>query len=223
MRYPVKSLAGESLTSVQIAQGGIPLDRRYAVIDRSEKLDGKQLTARRNAALLSFQARVASDQAVMVRTPSGSTRSIEDPRFAAELQDTLGQPVTIERAQGENFHDAHDVLVLSAASLRALEAQWQAAINPLRFRPNIIIDGDGLAPFEETQWVGSTFQAGTATLAAAALCERCVLTTIDPETLVKSPSFLKLIVEEHAACFGVYCRVQNPGLMSVGDPWTICR
>lgn len=222
-RYPVKSLAGESLTSVQVEAGGLAHDRSYALVDRSEKLNGKLLTARRAAAMLSFSAAVTPGGQVEIRTPRGDHRPVDDAEVAAELQATLGNPLTISPSAQEPFHDAYDVLVINAASVRALAREWDGAVNPLRFRPNIIIDGDDLEAYSETGWVGNTFSAGSVTLEGAAMDLRCVLTTIDPQTLVKSPDFLALIVREHDARFGLYCRVRTPGTLSVGDSWTICR
>jgi len=223
MRYPVKSLAGEALTSVQVNLGGMLFDRSYALVDRSEKLDGKKLTARRESALLSFQALVTANDEVLVRTPAGESRRVDDPAFQAQLRTALHRPFDIERSGANNFHDAHDLLVINAASVRALAREWDAPVNPLRFRPNIIIDGDDVEPFVELQWAGNTLQAGSAAFEGVVPCERCVLTTIDPDTLVTSPDFLALIVRNHEARFGLYCRVREPGIVSVGDSWTICR
>lgn len=97
--------------------------------------------------------------------------------------------------------DAGPLLVATEASLRRLN-EWVAADAPLpdpaidpkdvsgtaasaapldivRFRPNVVIDGD--EPFAEDNW--STLRIGGAAFRVTELCDRCVMTTIDPVTL----------------------------------------
>jgi hypothetical protein len=218
-RYPVKSFAGEPLTEVRLDRGGMQFDRRYVIIDGDPLHRGKALTARLVADLLAHRATVVGD-AIRVQVPDGRTFAM-DGAFSSYLASALSRPVSIEVASvdGEPFHDAHDILVLSDVSVRALEEEWGAPVNPLRFRPNIMLDGDGLAPYGENDWVGRRFKVGDAILEGAALDQRCVLTTIDPETLVKDPSFLRFIVERHDKCFGLYCRVLEAGKIGLGDEW----
>jgi uncharacterized protein YcbX len=197
----------------------MPHDRQYIIIDGEATRKGKALTARLVADLLAYRASVA-DGAVRVKTPAGETLAV-DEAFSSHLQSTLHRPLTIESvpADGAPFHDAHDILVLNAASVRALEQEWAKPVNPLRFRPNIMLDGPDLTPYVENEWVGRRFKVGEAILEGAELDERCVLTTIDPETLAKDPSFLRLIVERHDQCFGLYCRVHRAGKIALGDEW----
>jgi len=100
-----------------------------------------------------------------------------------------------------------------------LSQEYGAPVNPLRFRPNIVVDGPEASAFEEIEWPGATFSAGEAVFEALHPCERCVLTTIDPETLVMDPAFLRLVVQKHGGRFGVYCRVVRAGTVTIGDEW----
>jgi len=220
-RYPVKSLAGESLTHAHVDRGGVPFDRRYIIIDGDAKRRGKALTARLVADLLAYRATVEG-QAVRVRAPDGRVFAMDDA-FSSHLESALSRPISIETAvvAGQPFHDAHDILVLNDASVRALEQEWGSKVNPLRFRPNIMLGGDDLTPYVENEWVGRHFKVGEAIFEGAALDERCVLTTIDPDTLARDPSFLRLIVERHDQCFGLYCRVERAGKIAVGDEWQL--
>jgi uncharacterized protein YcbX len=218
-RYPVKSLGGERLESSPVSPGGIRFDRQYMIVDGDQHRHGKALTARLVAKLLAFKA-VAADGQVRVKTPGGEMLSC-DGDFAQYLQRTIERPLWIEALapQGTPFHDAHDILVVNVASLRSLEQEWGKMLNPLRFRPNILIEGDDAPPYIENGWVGRRFKAGDVVFEGAALDERCVLTTIDPDTQVTDPSLLRLIVERHNQCFGLYCRVLSPGNIAVGDEW----
>ncbi len=218
-RYPVKSFGGESLTTARFDRGGIPFDREYIIIDGEPTRKGKPLTARQVATMLAYRAS-ARDGDVVVTAPDGRTFGMDDD-LGVHLRSTVARPLGIERKASDNepFHDAHDVLVLNAASVRALEQEWGRLLNPVRFRPNIMLDGDDARAYEENQWVGRTFALGEAIFEGAKLDERCVLPTIDPITLARDASLLRLIVEAHAKCFGLYCRVRRAGKVSLGDEW----
>ena len=107
--------------------------------------------------------------------------------------------------------------MVNAASLRELGNEYGAFVHPIRFRPNIIVDGPEIEPFEEKRWLGGRIEVGGAVLEASSACIRCVVTTIDPESLVGDPAFLRLLAERHEAKFGVYCKVLTPGEVRLGD------
>jgi uncharacterized protein YcbX len=216
-RYPVKSLRGEAVDSASFGQGGIPFDRRYAVLDPNPHRLGKPLTGRLQKQLLGYASSVLGDR-VVVRTPSGIVCDVEEPAWLEELEREVGGPITVQTFP-DAIHDDSDVLVLNAASLRALSEEYGSIVDPLRFRPNIILDGPEARPFEETSWTGGTFVVGDVLLEVTHPCERCVMTTIDPDSLEMDPSFLRLVVEKHDARFGVYFRVARGGTMKLGDRW----
>lgn len=197
----------------------MPFDRRYVIVDGEATRAGRTLTARIVPNLLAYRA-WADDRRVYAGARDGS-RHEPNAALAALVSQSLHRQVTIEAApDGEPAHDAHDLLVLSGPSLRALEAEWGKPLDPLRFRPNIILDGDDIAPYVENSWIGKRFRAGDAIIEGVALDQRCVLTTIDPRTLEIDPSLLRLVVERHDKCFGLYCRVAQAGNIAVGDEWT---
>lgn len=218
-RYPVKSLGGEPLQSVRFDVGGVEFDRRVAVNDSDPRREGKALTGRRQHLLLGFCARV-KDGDVFVRTPAGIEYRVDDERWIRDLEHVIGQPASL-RASAAPIHDDSDILVLNAATLRVLSAHYGSFVNPIRFRPNVIVDGPESEPFAELAWPGSEFSLGDAVLQASHPCSRCVLTTVDPETLVSDPSFLKLVVQHYAGRFGVYCKVVKPGEVRIGDEWRL--
>jgi uncharacterized protein YcbX len=220
-RYPVKSMAGEPLDSVRFEAGGMPFDRRFAILDSNPARAGKLLTGRLQHRLLAFQSAVL-DGSVMVRTPSGAQYDVNDRAWHEHLEREIGQAVALQ-ASDDAIHDDADVLVVNAASVRTLSEEYGARVSPLRFRPNVILDGPDARPYDELRWPGTSFAIGDAVLEASSACLRCVITTIDPETLVSDPSFLRLVVEKHDARFGVYCKVVRAGEVRVGDPWSVYR
>ena len=216
-RYPVKSLGGEPLRSTRFDSGGISFDRSIAVIDTDPLREGRPLTGRSQHRLLAYGAAVR-DGIVYVRTPSGRDHIARDGEWLRELESDLGRPFGLQAAD-EPIHDDSDILVLNAASLRTLDQEYGAFVNPIRFRPNLIVDGPEAKAFEETAWPGSEVSVGGAVLEVVHPCERCVLTTVDPETLEADPAFLKMIVRRHGGRFGVYCKVVRPGDVRLGDEW----
>ncbi|MDQ6780461.1 MAG: MOSC domain-containing protein [Candidatus Eremiobacteraeota bacterium] len=221
-RYPVKSLAGEALSSVAVEHAGLAFDRRYAIIDCRPLREGKTLTSTQNATMLSYRA-VVRDDNVVVTAPTGRRHRWDDPELEKSLAALLQQPIALAESEAERFFDQHTILMVSAASLRALGEEWQATLDGQRFRPNIVIDGTDLAPFVETTWQQARFNAGGAAFEAVELCERCVVPTIDPKTLERRPDLLRLLVQKHATYFGLYCRVSQTGDIHVGDTWKVVR
>lgn len=83
-----------------------------------------------------------------------------------------------------SFADAYPILVTSKASLAALNQKIEArrgeqlGLTMERFRPNIVVEES--PPFDEDAW--GDFQIGGASFHGRTLCDRCVLTTVDPKT-----------------------------------------
>ena len=83
------------------------------------------------------------------------------------------------------LQDAYPYLVTTQASLAAVNEEIArgrlASEGPLpmrRFRPNIVVDGD--LPWAEDGW--RRVRIGDVTFRAVKGCDRCVMTTVDPDT-----------------------------------------
>ncbi|MFY0651105.1 MAG: MOSC domain-containing protein [Cyclobacteriaceae bacterium] len=82
------------------------------------------------------------------------------------------------------FADMNPILLVSEGSLNDLNARLDLPITMQHFRPNIVIDG--CASFEEDRW--KKIRIGECEFRIVQKCERCVFTTIDPLTGIKSPN-----------------------------------
>jgi len=215
-RYPVKSMRGEELTSTRFARGGIPFDRRFAWIDDSADSPrrGKPLTATQHPAMLGYGASVL-ESSVVVAAPGGPVMAVTKPGIAALLASVTGCRLILREDSSGANHDEADVLVINEASARQFAQEWGQPVDVRRFRPNVIVSGD--VAFEEESWIGRKLKVGGAVLEVVAPCVRCSITTMEPETLVSDPSFLRLMAQRHRACFGVYCTVSKPGDAGLGD------
>lgn len=225
-RYPVKSLQGERLDSVAVTAEGLEGDRRFAIHDTQT---GLGLTARREPRLLFASARIIDDDSeVEVTLPDGSVT-----RDDAALSRWLGRAVRLERAGGaatlryENpvdfedesgawarfggadgpFHDsaAARVTLLSRATIGAWDRR--------RFRPNVLLDGDG-----EDSLAGCSVTLGEAALHVGDAIRRCVMTTrAQPSGIERDLGVMRTIARERDARLAIGARVSRPGTVRVGD------
>ena len=80
------------------------------------------------------------------------------------------------------FSDGFPLLLIGQASLDDLSARVGRPLEMLRFRPNLVIEGS--APYAEDGW--KRIRIGDVVFRIEKPCERCVFTTVDPETGSKS-------------------------------------
>jgi uncharacterized protein len=211
-RYPVKSMAGETLDWASLTDKGLDGDRRWALVDGTVNRAGKLLTNTQDARLMTYKARLGAD-GVEVATPAGESRRL-DEQFVAELGGAVSRPLTLRDRAGTNFDDSQ-VLVVNLATVAAFELESGFAIDRRRFRANLYLDR--LEAEEEVRWLGRQVRVGSAVLEVIKRCERCVVITRDPDTTTTSPELLRILTQTSETCMGVYCAVVVPGRVAVGD------
>jgi MOSC domain-containing protein len=196
-RYPVKSMAGESLQVADVRETGIVGDRVVHVVNAV----GRTVTSRTKPKLLGYRATLGADGEPLV---DGKLWRELDVRHAAGLDARLVRDDGVER---------FDVLPLLVATDGAIAA---FGYDGRRLRPNIVISGvNGL---EERQWEGKTLRTGEVVIGIQDLRERCIMTTFDPDTLVQDVDVLRKIRREFAGLVALNCYVIKPGKLAVGDP-----
>ena len=120
--------------------------------------------------------------------------------------------------------DAGPLLLTSHASLTRLRewigAEWaheDPDLSMLRFRPNVVIDGD--EPFAEDGW--STVRLGEVEFRTAETCDRCVMATIHPEGLVSGREPTATLARHRSwdgkTWFGTRLVPMGSGSLRVGD------
>ncbi|MEE2777845.1 MAG: MOSC domain-containing protein [Acidobacteriota bacterium] len=98
LRYPVKSMAGESLSSVEIGTGGLPGDRSWAVRD---EVSGGIRGAKRIAGLMQLGARFPEAPAptgsspAQILFPDGSVGATGDEDIAERVSKAVDHEVTL--------------------------------------------------------------------------------------------------------------------------------
>ncbi len=215
-RYPVKSMAGERIAHAEVGDRGIPGDRRLAVFELAPHPSEKRLSARDVAGLLRFRANLSSGSA-QVAGPE-----LESARWDDELvRDRLSRQCRRElelRPMPDGAFDDSPILLVHLATIAALSAELGADVDPRRFRANVYLEGEGIAAHEEPQLVGREIRCGEVVLEVTKACDRCSITTRDPDTWANWPQLLRHLVQAHDELIGVYCRVKVPGPISEGDP-----
>jgi uncharacterized protein len=217
-RYPVKSMAAEPLAEIEVSWHGFAGDRRWAFVRGGlERSDFPWMTIRERSNmghyLPSFADPSRPDASrTVVRTPSGDELEVVDPALAAEL----GADVRVIK-QNRGVFDAMPLSLVSTQSVAALGALVGSELDPLRFRPNLLIEAAGDAPFREEAWVGSVLRIGGMSMRVDQQDERCVIINVDPVTSERNHAVLRTLAREREACIGVYGSTVSPGPVAVGD------
>ena len=201
-RYPVKSLAGERLESVGVREDGFPGDRSLRVVDGA----GRLVTARTRPGLLALRASL--NGAVHV-----DGRAWDSPEVAAAVARAAGDGARLVPAAEGHAFDESPLLVATDGAIESLGYDGR------RFRPNIVVAG--VEGMNERGWDGRRLRIGGANGAIVDLghlCERCVLTTFDPDTREQDPDVLRRVNAELDGLFARNCWVESGGRIAVGDP-----
>lgn len=205
-------MAGERLDSCLITDQGLEGDRRWALIDGSPNRAGKFLTIREHKDMLRYHPR-NGEGGLRVEAPDKAV--IDGGEALVErLRHETGRPLELRDRAGDNFDDSH-VMIINLASVELLGLEVGMTLDRRRFRANLYVDG--LDAEEEVGWVGRRVRAGEAELEVVKRDVRCVVPTHDPDTTLATPMILRMLVERHDECMGVYCRVVKPGRVAVGD------
>lgn len=220
-RWPVKSLRGEDVPAARFDERGMVGDRAHALIDQREKRAGQRLTVRQNEKLLSWHSFYRDeDEPPTLRAPDGKEWSWTDPALPATLSESLGFPLTLRSADGQQDRGP-TVLVTIEASRQALEGELAAPVELARFRPNLHLSLDAPAFAEEEWGVGTTLTIGDVILEAvgeqAGPCIRCAVPSWDPAGKERWPKLQRWLIEQHENKFGLIMRATRPGTVHVGE------
>ncbi|CAN7716747.1 MOSC domain-containing protein [Paenibacillus sp. LjRoot56] len=220
-RYPIKSFAGERLTSCQIEAYGMLGDRFGAFYDESKSGWWRYVTARNMPNMLTYQASYLNGD-IHISAADGRTFGWDDA-LLKEMQTQTKTPLTMSRLKEQHPEHPHllsvdgaSILLITDASLRKLESLYGKDLDQRRFRGNFVVALDEHA-CSEGEWIGRQIAIGEVQLQVDSFCDRCMMITIDPDTLDKDPSVLKKVNEGFDLQFGVYASVVQTGQIRLGD------
>lgn len=199
-RYPVKSMAGETLGSADLTEQGIKGDRIVQVRNPA----GQIVTARTRPALLGHHGTLGPDGEPKV---DGRPWRSADVALAVEVAAGKGA-----RLVSSDFEERFDILPLLVATDGMLAAVGQ---DRRRFRPNLVVGG--VARLSEREWEGGALRIGEVVIGIEDLRTRCIMTTYDPDTQEQDLNVLRRVQKEFAGRLGLNCYVVTPGHITVGD------
>jgi uncharacterized protein len=160
-----------------------------------------------------FVSKVIGRDARLVYLDDPTRRPI-DPAFSPE-----GESVS--------FADGFPVLLTNTASFAAvndwLAEEQEEPVEMTRFRPNVVVEG---APaWAEDGWLGHRLRVGEVAFRAVKPCDRCVLTTVDPETGEKGRQPLRILGKRRrfpeGLLFGTSLIPDTTGTITLDDPVTV--
>jgi uncharacterized protein YcbX len=213
----VNALLG--ITAVATADGGLVLSAQDATqpvtVQRPES--GEPVRVR----ISRLDRAIRADGAVHEWLSGRAGRNVE----LVWLDDPRRRPVGAKHGGA-----ASDVMNLADAGERG-----EVPPEPLsmrRFRPNIVVAADpddthdtddrltpGTAAFAEDRW--RALRIGEVNYRVGELCDRCVMTLIDPQTLVRGKEPVRTLARRHSwdgkTWFGVRLIPESSGVVRVGD------
>jgi uncharacterized protein YcbX len=224
--HPVKGCRALPVGRAMLGPLGLEDDRRFAFVQP----DGVVLTQRDRPLLATVSPQLAADRlrldfgglftlefaagefvqplSVEVWSKPVAGRALPEAS-TAKAADYLGAPVRLailDKAAQRAFVDSQPVLVTTTGMLARLNLP---AVGMERFRPNVVLEGDG-------DW--RELHGEEVVLQFAKPCGRCEVTTIDQATgAVRGPEPLRTLSERFEGNFGLYYRVARAGALRLGE------
>lgn len=239
-RHPVKGFTPERLARADLEAGAcFPCDRLYAVEDGPSGFDPQ---APAHVSKMKFtvlakipavaRARTAFDEASGVLT----ARAEGVPDFAGDLRAAAGRagfeawlaallgdeargPLKVIEGPGAHrFMDSRSgyVSIVNLASVRDLSDKIGRALDPLRFRANLYVDG--WPAWAENDLTGHTLSLGAARAEVLKPIVRCAATHVDPTSAERDADLVKALFDHYGHMFcGIYLNVTQGGAVREGD------
>jgi uncharacterized protein YcbX len=225
-RYPVKSMLGETVSTMCIDERGADGDRRLALVDVETGHVASAKHPRKWAGLLQLAARGRGEQ-VVIQTPDGEDVAADTLGIHELLSRLVGRSVklmdhrqrgaTLERPDPEKLLDLGldaevetPVIEIARATpgstfhdvapLHAITTATlkQVGAEALRYRPNLVLKTPPeYPPYAENDWVGTELVIGEVRLRVLKPTHRCVVPTLEHGGLPNAPHALRTLVAEN--------------------------
>jgi uncharacterized protein YcbX len=199
-RYPVKSMAGESLDAADLTDTGIVGDRVVQV----RNAVGKIVTARTRPLLLRHSSTLSAGGRILV---DGRLWTLDD--VARDVEAAAGTGARLVQSDSPDRFDILPLLIETDGMLSAV------GYDRRRFRPNLVIGG--VPGLSERQWEGAQLLIGPAVIGMRDLRSRCIMTTFDPDSGHQDLNVLRRVQKDFNGRLGLNSHVIVPGRISVGD------
>ena len=252
--YPIKSCRGIRVSQWPVAERGFFADRRWMIVDAAGKFVTQREVAelsrvhtQLDESIIELSApglsplrlplthdagppltvQIWDDAALGIAHAAGSawfSRYLGAPHRLVYMPDSHHRRVNPARARSGDivgFADGYPFLLISEASLADLNARLERPITMERFRPNIVVSGT--EPYAEDGYV--QVRLGEISFRGPKRCDRCVITTIDPETGESGREPLRTLakyrLQDQKVWFGMNLIHDGIGTLRVGDAVTV--
>jgi uncharacterized protein YcbX len=205
-RYPVKTMAGETLQRARVGPFGVEGDRVVHVEDGQERV----ITSRSHPRFLGHKGTLGPDGEPLV-----DGQPWNSPEVAAKVVDIVGPGAKLVRYDGVERFDVLPLLVATDGAIVAFGHDRR------RLRPNFVIGGvEGLA---EREWPGGCLRIDKVLIGVQDLRTRCIMTAYDPDTLVRDKDITGSIFRRFGGKLALNCFVIEGGEITVGDEVELVR
>jgi uncharacterized protein YcbX len=256
-RYPVKSMLGEDLEAAEVELGGLTGDRTIALVDVET---GRVASAKRPKhwrGLLTLRARW-NEGSPSITLPDGTTVEA-GAEAAGVLSELLGREVRVSGvrpahaavarpapedviAEGEDADVPYELLELAQGSPGTTFVDYapvhvvttatleHVGVEAIRYRPNIVLENPGGAPFAENDWAGRELTIGSVRLRGILPTPRCAIPTLVHGELPSRADAVRSLLRANRVdvpgfgvlpCLGAYAEVLEPGTIRLGDRATL--
>ncbi len=198
-RYPVKSLAAESLARTNVEADGIPGDRASALF-----AGGGHVRAGKT-----YEG-IHDDRLHL-------WKHAEDAVADARRR---GVQPAVRSANGP-YHFSLPISLIFDCWIAQVESSIGEALDPRRWRPNLVARAAPGFDLSEGDLTGKTITVGAVALRVVKPIKRCVVPSYDLNGGPPTPEAQNYVVRERANTMGVYCVVESPGQANVGDTLSI--
>jgi len=234
-RHPIKSHGRESVEHVALSVGkSMPWDRAWAVahelstFDENKWAPCSQFSRAARAASLQAISANFDDQSMQITLTHPDRPAITfcpDDNPDAFIEWVTGlvpadqhRPVRMVRARAQAMTDTSfpSISLVNIASNGEVENKLGISLSMNRWRGNICMQG--LAPWQEFDWLDKEIRIGSCSLLVCEKIIRCKATTVDPATGVADADTLGGLQSGWGhKNFGVYARVIKSGEIHKGD------
>lgn len=223
-RFPVKSTAGEALSSVRVGARGLAHDREWAVYTADGRIASGKSTRRfrKVAGLMGWRSSMpawdaAADEVPFLHSTDGTTYRVDDPAAEEALVRAFGRPLTLRTETTTKHHDDCPVHVVTTSAIRRVEQLVGGRVDERRLRASIVVDTEGIGFIEET-WTGGELALGPeVVLGLGPGMPRCVMVDQRQAGVSAGPPVLKTLGKTNDLLLGMQAHVIRTGVVSIGD------
>lgn len=232
-RHPIKAIGREEVDEVDLIAGQtLPGDRLWAVAHEAAKLTEGEwnrcsnfIRGASSPKLMAVTLRTQGDQ-LRLSHPDRPDLLIDPARDGEALVAWVAPLVADGRAaptrlvpapadRGLTDSSAPNISLAGMASHQAVADRAAAPFAVHRWRCNIFLDG--LAAWEELDWVGRTIRLGEAEAVVEKRIDRCMATTVNTDTGDRDVPTLEILKDFGHQDFSVGLVITKGGRLRTGD------